>query len=134
MVSKMFVSLPVKNLGKSIIFFLDLGFTFNPEFTNDVAACMVIGENMFVMLLAEKHFKAFTQKDIGDATKYTEVLVAVELDSKEKVIDMVSKAVAAGGSIYMEPKDNGGMYGHSFADLDGHQWEVFSMARAAMPK
>lgn len=130
----MFVNLPVKNLGKSIIFFSNLGFAFNPEFTNDVAACMVIGENMFAMLLAEKHFKAFTQKDICDATKYTEVLIALNLDTKEKVIEMVNKAVASGGSIYMEPKDNGWMYGHSFADLDGHQWEVFSMDKAAMPK
>ncbi len=134
MVSKIFVNLPVKNLGKSIIFFADLGFTFNLKFTNDVAACVEVAENMFVMLLSEKHFMAFTQKEVSDATRYTEMLVALQLESKEQVIEMVNKAVESGGSTYMEPKDHNGMYGHSFADLDGHQWEVFSMGEASSAK
>jgi len=132
MASKIFVNLPVKDLKKSITFFSALGFTFNPRFTNDVAACLIIGDNIFAMLLAEKHFRAFTQKELSDATKYTEVLIAIDLDSKAKVVEMVGNAVAAGGSIYMEPQDQAGMYGHSFADLDGHQWELFYMDESAM--
>jgi len=127
MASRIFVNLPVKDLKKSIIFYASLGFQFSAKFTNDVASCVIVGDNIFVMLLAEKHFKAFTQKDVSDATKYTEVLIAIDLESKEKVVEMVNNALAAGGSTYMEPQDQNGMYGHSFADLDGHQWELFYM-------
>ena len=133
MSAKIFINLPVKDLNNSVEFFTKLGFTFNPQFTNKEATCMIIGENIFAMLLIENRFKDFTKKEIADATKTTEVLIAIDAESKEKVIEMVANAKAAGGSIYMDPADHGWMYQHSFADLDGHQWEVFWMDMAAAP-
>ena len=125
--TQIFVNLPVKNLGGSMEFFRKLGFTFNSQFTDETAACMVVAENIFVMLLTEEKFKAFTPKEICDATKSTEVLVCLSCVSREKVDDIVRKAVAAGGSTYNEPQDHGFMYGHGFQDLDGHIWEVIFM-------
>ena len=132
MATKIFVNLPVKDLKKSIDFFTKLGFTFNPQFTDNKAACLIIGENIFAMLLMEPFFKTFTKKEISDATKNTEVLIAIDVDSREKVDEMVKKAIGAGGSIYKEPQDHGWMYGHSFEDLDGHQWEVLYMDESAL--
>ncbi|MBD0285750.1 MAG: VOC family protein [Flavisolibacter sp.] len=134
MATKIFVNLPVKDLNKSIEFFTKLGFSFNPQFTDDQATCMIIGENIFAMLLVEERFKDFTNKEICDANKSTEVLIALDTDSREKVDELVRKAVEAGGSTYAEPQDHGWMYGHSFADLDGHQWEVLYMDESALPK
>jgi predicted lactoylglutathione lyase len=125
--TQIFVNLPVKNLSGSMEFFRKLGFTFNSQFTDETAACMVVAENIFVMLLTEEKFKAFTPKEICDATKSTEVLVCLSCVSREKVDDIVRKAVAAGGSTYNEPQDHGFMYGHGFQDLDGHIWEVIFM-------
>lgn len=127
MVKQIFVNLPVKDLKKSMDFFSKLGFTFNPQFTDENAACMIIGENIYSMLLQEKFFKVFTKKEISDAKKTTEVLIAIDSNSRQEVNEMVSKAVAAGGSVYREPDDHGWMYSHSFEDLDGHQWEVLYM-------
>ena len=127
MVSKIFVNLPVKNLDKSIAFFTQLGFTFNPQFTDETATCMIVNEHIFVMLLTEAKFKTFTPKTISDAKKHTEVLTALLLESREKVEDMIRNAVAAGGSTYSEPQDYGFMYQHGFQDLDGHMWEPFFM-------
>lgn len=127
MAKQIFVNLPVKDLEKSKKFFNEIGFTFNPQFTDANAACMIIGENIFAMLLVEKFFKGFTKKEICDATKHTEVLIALDADSRAEVDGIVQKAVAAGGSIYKEPQDHGWMYGHSFADPDGHQWEFLYM-------
>ena len=134
MATKIFANLAVKNLEKSMAFFSKVGFSFNPQFTDNQNACMIIGENIFAMLLEEDRFKGFTKKEICDATKYTEVLVAIDVESREKVDELVKKAVNAGGSIYMNPQDHGWMYGHSFADLDGHQWEIFYMNESAMPQ
>ena len=86
------------------------------------------------MLVTEQRFKDFTKKEICNAHKNTEVLLAMDAESKEKVDEMIQTAVSAGGSIYMEPQDHGWMYGHSFADLDGHQWEIFYMDESAIPK
>ncbi len=127
MVTNIFVNLPVKNLAKSIEFFTKLGFTFNPQFTDDSATCMIIGSNMFAMLLNEERFQGFAPKPISDAKKTTEVLLALSLESREEVAEMVKKAVAAGGSTYAEPQDHGFMIQHGFEDLDGHIWEVFFM-------
>jgi len=132
MAKQIFVNLPVKDLEKSKKFFNEIGFTFNPQFTDANAACMIIGENIFAMLLVEKFFKGFTKKEICDATKHTEVLIALDADSRAEVDGIVQKAVAAGGSIYKEPQDHGWMYGHSFADLDGHQWEFLYMDMNAL--
>ena len=103
------------------------------QFTNEEAACLMIGENIFAMLLIEKRFQDFTKKEIADATKTTEVLIAIDAESREQVTEMVEKAIAAGGSVYMEPADHGWMYQHSFADLDGHQWEILFMDETLLP-
>lgn len=124
---KIFVNLPVKDLNKSIDFFSKVGFEFNAQFTNENATCMVISENIFVMLLAEDFFKTFTKKEISDATKSTEVIVALSAESKEKVDEIVNKALAAGGKPSNNPVDQGFMYGWSFQDIDSHLWEVIYM-------
>jgi uncharacterized protein len=129
--TKIFVNLPVKDLCKSVEFFTELGFSFNPQFTDETATGMIVAENIFVMLLTEAKFKGFTPKEICDATKSTEVLVCLSAESREKVDDLVRKAVAAGGSTYNEPQDHGFMYGHGFQDLDGHIWELMYMEPAA---
>ena len=134
MATKIFVNLPVKDLEKSVAFFTKLGFTFNPQFTDDKATCMIIGDNIFAMLLVEERFKDFTKKPISDAKKSTEVLLALDAESRKKVDEMVKTAEAAGGSVYTDPQDHGWMYTHSFADLDGHQWELLYMDESAIPK
>lgn len=134
MATKIFVNLPVKDLKKSISFFTQLGFSFNPQFTDEQATCMIIGENIFAMLLVEERFKDFTKKPISDAKKSTEVLLALDAESREAVDTMVKNAVKAGGSVYSDPQDHGWMYGHSFADLDGHQWEILYMDESALPQ
>jgi len=134
MASKIFVNLPVKDLNRSVDFFTKLGFTFNPQFTDESATCMIISDSIFAMLLVESRFKDFTKKEIADATKTTEVLIALDAESREEVDTIVKNAVAAGGSIYRDPEDHGWMYGHSFADLDGHQWEFAYMDISQMPQ
>ncbi len=124
-----FVNLPVKNLNASKEFFGKLGFEFNPQFTNEDAACMIVDQNIFVMLLVEPYFKTFINGEISDATKATEVLTCLSADSKEQVDDMVAKALAAGGKPWKPTFGQGPMYGGSFQDLDGHVWEVMHMAQ-----
>lgn len=133
MPTKLFVNLPVKDLQKSIDFFTKLGFTFNPQFTDEKATCMIISEEAFAMLVTEEFFKTFTKKGIADTTTTTEVINALSAESKEKVNEMIETAVAAGGVEYREPQDHGWMYARSFQDLDGHQWEVLYMDLAAAP-
>ncbi|MEJ0104560.1 MAG: VOC family protein [Bacteroidota bacterium] len=127
MVTKIFVNLPVKDLNKSIEFFTKLGFTFNPQFTDENATCMVIGENIFAMLLTEPFFKTFTKKNICDTAKSTEAILAIDAASRKEVDEMVSNAVNAGGLEPKETQDHGWMYGRSFQDIDGHLWEVLYM-------
>jgi predicted lactoylglutathione lyase len=134
MATKIFVNLPVKDLPKSKEFFGKLGFSFNPQFTDDKAACLVIGDNIFAMLLTEPFFKTFTKKDIADASKSTEAIIALDAQSRQQVDEIVKKAIEAGGSIYRDAEDHGWMYGKSFADLDGHQWEILYMDETAIPK
>jgi predicted lactoylglutathione lyase len=131
MATKIFVNLPVNNLKKSIEFFTKLDFTFNPQFTDETATCMIVSEDIFVMLLTHDKFKTFTPKAICDATKSTEVLVCLSCESRNHVTDMVRKAVAAGGTTYNQPQDHGFMYGHGFQDLDGHIWELIDMEPSA---
>ncbi len=131
MARKMFVNLPVKDLKKSIGFFTKLGFTFNPQFSDETATCMIVSEDIFVMLLTHDKFKSFTPKAICDATKSTEVLVCLSCESRENVDDMVRQAVDAGGTTYNQPQDHGFMYGHGFQDLDGHIWELIYMRSSA---
>ena len=130
MARKMFVNLPVKDLKKSIGFFTKLGFTFNPQFSDETATCMIVSEDNVVLLTHDK-FKSFTPKAICDATKSTEVLVCLSCESRENVDDMVRQAVDAGGTTYNQPQDHGFMYGHGFQDLDGHIWELIYMRSSA---
>ncbi|MBI3219525.1 MAG: glyoxalase/bleomycin resistance/extradiol dioxygenase family protein [Bacteroidetes bacterium] len=132
MASKLFVNLPVKHLSRSMQFFSELGFQFNPQFTDEKAACMIIGENIYAMLLTEPFFQTFTKKEICNAKTHTEVLLAIDASSREEVKAMVDKAIKAGGTHYMDAQDHGWMYQHSFADLDGHQWEILYMDEAAL--
>jgi predicted lactoylglutathione lyase len=121
------VNLAVKDLEKSKAFFDGLGFSFNPKFTDQNAACMIINDDAFAMLLVEPFFKGFTKRAICDTSTQTEALIAVSCDSRAAVDEMVNKAVAAGGKQAMDPMDHGFMYGWSFYDLDGHHWEVMWM-------
>jgi predicted lactoylglutathione lyase len=132
MATKIFVNLPVKNLDRSVEFFTKLGFSFNAQFTDETATCMVVSEDIFVMLLTEAKFKEFTPNAICDATKSTEVLVCLSSESREEVDNMIRNAVAAGGTIYNEPQDYGFMYSHGFQDLDGHIWETMFMEPSAV--
>jgi predicted lactoylglutathione lyase len=125
--SKMFVNLPVSDLEKSKAFFGKLGYTFNPQFTDENAACMVISEDIYTMLLMEKYFKSFTPKAIADAKSSTESITALSVASREEVDRIVNTAFSAGGRRYTEPKDHGFMYQWGFEDLDGHIWEYFWM-------
>ena len=134
MKSKIFVNLPVKDLKKSMDFFHALGFTFNPTFTDETAACLVVTDDIFAMLLTEPKFREFTPKAICDATKQTEVLIALSCDSRARVVELVEKALASGGSDYAEAKDYGFMYQHGIQDPDGHIWELFFMDESAIPK
>ena len=127
MVKQIFVNLPVADLKKVVAFFTKLGFKFDSQFTDDNAACMIIGENMYAMLLVNAMFKTFSPKEICDTKKSTEVLVALALESRTEVDKMVRNAIEAGGTTYKEPQDHGFMYAHGFQDLDGHIWEPFYM-------
>lgn len=127
MSTNIFVNLPVKDLDKSIAFFTKLGYTFNPQFTDENATCMIVSESIYVMLLVEKYFMSFTKKEIPDTTKSAQVIVALSADSREAVDVLVDAAFEAGAGVYNEPQDMGFMYTRSFQDLDGHLWEVFYM-------
>ncbi|MDQ8020339.1 MAG: VOC family protein [Moraxellaceae bacterium] len=124
---QIFVNLPVKDLKKSMTFFSGLGYTFNPQFTDDNAACMVISEQIFAMLVTEARFRDFTPKKIVDAQDSTEVLIALSTDSRAGVDSLVDKAISLGGKEIKEPQDYGFMYYRSFQDLDGHIWETLYM-------
>jgi predicted lactoylglutathione lyase len=134
MATKIFVNLPVKDLDKSIEFFTKLGYTFNPQFTNEKATCMIISDDIFVMLLCEPFFKTFVPNEIADATKSTESIICLSSESREQVDEMVRKALEAGGQTYKEPQDHGFMYGHGYQDLDGHLWEVMWMDETGPPQ
>lgn len=128
MATNIFVNLPVRDLQASIKFFTHLGYSFNKNYTDETATCMIVAENIYVMLLTEARFKEFTPKPIADARTSTEVLVCLALESREAVQTMVAKAIEAGGSNYKEPQDHGFMYGHGYQDLDGHLWELVHMS------
>lgn len=128
---QIYVNLPVRDLERTKAFFSSLGFHFEPRFTDENAACMVISDDIFVMLLVESFFQTFTRKKICDATAQTEVLVCLSCDSREQVDEIVAKASAAGGKIPREPEDHGFMYSHAFEDCDGHIWELVFMRPVA---
>ncbi|MGE6578815.1 VOC family protein [Paenibacillus xylanexedens] len=130
---QIFVNLPVQDLKKSIEFFTKVGFEFNANFTDESATCMIIGENIYAMLLVEERFQSFISKKISNAADTTEVIVALSVDSREQVDAIVQAALDAGAKPSNEPQDHGFMYGWSFQDLDDHLWEVSYMDLSAFP-
>jgi predicted lactoylglutathione lyase len=131
--TQIFVNLPVKNVERSCAFFSALGYSFNPQFSNDSALCMVVSDTIHVMLLAEPFFQTFTAKPIADASRSTEVLICLSCASRAEVDGLVAKALAAGGTAPRAPQDHGFMYGHGFEDPDGHIWELMYMDPSAAP-
>lgn len=127
MATMIFVNLPVKDLEKSKDFFTQLGYSFNPQFTDDKAACLVISDTIFAMLLTEEYFKSFSNQEIADTSKVNEVILALSAESKEQLITLVDKAVKAGATEPKPATDYGFMYSRTFNDLDGHRWEIVYM-------
>jgi len=132
MTRKLFVNIPVRDLDKSMEFFSTLGFAFNKQFTDDKAACMVVNEEAYFMLLTQPFFKSFTDREQANTATHTEALFALSCDSRADVDAIVRKAIDAGGSHAKDPVDQGFMYGWSFYDLDGHHWEVLWMDPSAI--
>jgi len=130
---QIFLNIPVADLPKSISFYQALGYSLNPQFTGDSAACVVINETTFVMLGTHAKFREFTPKAICDTTQAVEVLINLSCESRQEVDDLVAKAVAAGGSTYDKAEDFGFMYTHSFIDPDGHGWGLFHMSTSTNP-
>jgi len=128
--SQIFVNLPVKDLKRSIGFFTKLGYTFNPQFTDENATCMILGDNLFVMLLTEKFFQSFTNKAICDTGAATETLSCLACSSREEVDKLVALARANGAKVPRQAQDHGFMYAHGYEDLDGHTWELIHMTGA----
>ena len=127
MTTQIFVNVPVKDLDRSVEFFTKLGYTFNPQFTDENATCMVVSDTIFVMLLVEPFFQTFTEKKIADAQAYAEAILGLSADSKEDVDEHVGKAVAAGATEPTPAQDLDFMYSRSYQDLDGHLWEIIWM-------
>lgn len=128
----LFVNLAVRDLARSRAFFEKLGFAFNPQFTNHEAACMILSEQAYVMLLAEPRFRDFTKRELCDTTRQTEGLFCFSCESRAEVDAIVAAAIAAGGAHAMPPQDHGFMYAWSFYDPDGHHWELMWMDPAAV--
>jgi len=134
MATKVFMNLAVKDLKKSMDFFKQMGYTFNPQFTDETAACMVISEDIYAMLLTHPKFKQFTSKEISDSTKTTEVMIALSCESKEAVNSTMENALKGGAKEYRDPMDYGFMFQRTYEDLDGHIWELIYMDMSKFPK
>lgn len=130
---QIFVNLPVKDLKRSVDFFTKVGFEFNVNFTDESATCMIIGDNIYAMLLVEDRFQSFISKKISNAADTAEVIVALSVDSREQVDLIVQAALDAGAKPYNDPQDHGFMYGWSFQDPDDHLWEVSYMDLSSFP-
>jgi predicted lactoylglutathione lyase len=133
MATKVFINLPVKDIEKSKSFFSNLGYRFNDQISDELAACIIISDNIFVMLLKEEYFKTFTKKNISDTKAFNEVLISLDAESKQDIQNIISKAQQLGAHIYSEPQNHGWMYQHSFADLDGHLWEFIFTDKNLLP-
>ncbi|KAB8028132.1 VOC family protein [Fluviispira multicolorata] len=127
MAKQIFVNLPVLDLKKSKEFYKKIGFKFNEKYTDEKAVCVIIGKNIFAMLLVKEFFKNFTKKQIINAKNEAEVILAITVESKKKIDAIVVKALKAGGTLAREAQDLGYMYSQSIEDLDGHIWELFWM-------
>ena len=134
MARQLFVNLPVKDLAKTVEFFTALGFSFNPDFTDENATCMIVNDGASVMLLVESYFKTFTSKSVAATAGTAEVIMSFSLESREAVDEVIRTALTSGGTASEEAQDYGFMYTHSFQDPDGHLWEVFWMDPAGPPK
>jgi uncharacterized protein len=132
MTTKIFLNLPVKDLNRTVEFFTKLGFKFNPQFTDKNATCMIISEDIFVMLLVEEFFKTFTKKEICNTSKNIEAIIALSAESRENVDEMINKAIEAGGIEPRKPQDHGWMYDRAFEDIDGHLWEITYMNESSL--
>ncbi|MET3029231.1 VOC family protein [Flavobacterium sp. UW10123] len=133
MKTKIFLNLAVKDLNSAVSFYNGLGFSTNPKFTNEKGACLVIDENIFVMLLVEEFYQTFTKKQICDPKTTSEALMAISVDTREQVDEMMEKAIKSGGTDYNQAQDYGWMYQKTFLDVDGHHWEVFFMDESQIP-
>jgi predicted lactoylglutathione lyase len=134
MIKQVYINLPVADLPKAIAFFTALGFSLNPQISDDAGACIVVSDTVSVMLATHTRFRDFTPKAVCDTSKAVEVLLNLSCESREEVDSLVAKALAAGGSTYDKPEDLGFMYSHSFVDPDGHGWGVFHMSDMAVQK
>ncbi|TRW23926.1 glyoxalase/bleomycin resistance/extradiol dioxygenase family protein [Flavobacterium zepuense] len=134
LVNQIFVNLPVADLNRSVEFFTKIGFTFNPQFTNDDATCMVLNDTIYAMLLVPKFFKGFIDKEIADAKTTTSTILALSVNSRDEVNEFTDKALAAGGRQYKDAQEYPFMFSRNFEDLDGHMWEFFYMDMSAMPQ
>ncbi|AYA37642.1 glyoxalase/bleomycin resistance/extradiol dioxygenase family protein [Hymenobacter oligotrophus] len=132
MAKKIFVNLPVRNLNASIEFFTQVGFAFNQQFSDENATCMVISEDIYVMLLVEPFFQTFTPKAIADSSQSTEVIICLSADSRAEVDALVDKAMAAGAKQSKPLQNHDFMYARNFQDPDGHLWEVMHMDPAVI--
>ncbi|MGW3665291.1 VOC family protein [Streptomyces sp. NPDC005141] len=128
----LFVNIPVADLERSKAFFAELGFSFNPKFTDETAACMLVGEQAFVMLLSREKFAEFAKLPMADPTTHTLALYCFSVSSRDEVDTVSAAALAAGGSEADGAEDYGFMYSRSFFDLDGHGWQVMWMDPAAV--
>jgi predicted lactoylglutathione lyase len=131
---KTFVNLPVKDLAKTTEFFTKLGFSFNQQFSDENVKCMIISEEAYAMLVAEPFFKGFTQREVADTSRSSEVIVGLSAESREQVDDLADRAVAAGAQGLGDPLDDGVMYMRGFRDLDGHQWSFLYLDLSALPE
>ena len=119
-----YVNLPTRDLDKTRIFWTNLGFSFNEQFSNEQALCLEMKKDtIYAMLISHDLFKTFTHKPISDNSA-TQVLIAIEVETREKVDQLVSLAFENGATRYRDSADHGWMYYDSFSDPDGHQWEV----------
>ena len=128
MAMSIFINLPVENVERARAFYLGLGFVLNEQFSNDQAACVIVEEDILVMLLAKPFFATFTDKPVANAHQSTEVLNCIGCESREQVDQLVQLAQRHGGKAHREAKDVGAMYGHGFEDPDGHIWELVHMS------
>ncbi|OIK10331.1 extradiol dioxygenase [Bacillus sp. MUM 116] len=126
-----FLNLSVKDLNRSTNFFKELGFEFNPQFSDETTSCMIISENIFAMIMIEERFKGFTKKEIVDTTISAEAIFSLSAESRVQVDEMVNKALSSGGKSFSDPQDHGFMYIWGFQDLDGHLWEIAYMDESA---
>jgi uncharacterized protein len=133
MSTKIFINLPVKDLARSTGFFTELGFSFDSRFTDENAACLVISDDIYAMLLTEPFFRNFTDKDLADTSTTAEAILALEVESRQRVDELAQRALVSGGSPAGEPMEQDGMYERSFQDPDGHLWEVFYLDPALVP-